>query len=157
MEHFLSLSKTRLIYETRFVYARTFRNPISTLSFTIWNCITRFEVVSFKMGITLLVWIPFCLKNPYPNTPKRTTQEPCIMLTIPNKQTMICSRFFARLPLPRVDHICKKCFIIISTPLIPLQYVRRDTKKNFSSIGDDLGVPQAMSFLCFFAYIYAKA
>ena len=68
--HFLSLSNTRLFYETRFVYARTFRNPISTLSFKIWNFITRFEVVSFKMGITLLVWIPFCLKNPYPNTPR---------------------------------------------------------------------------------------
>ena len=46
----------------------------------------------------------------------------------------------------RVDHIFKKCFIIISTPLIPLQYIRRDTKKNFSSIGEDLGVPQAPSF-----------
>ena len=74
--HFLSLSNTRLFYETRFVYARTFRNPISTLSFKIWNFITRFEVVSFKMGITLLVWIPFCLKNPYPNTPTRKRSQP---------------------------------------------------------------------------------
>ena len=67
--HFLSLSNTRLFYETRFVYARTFRNPISTLSFKIWNFITRFELVSFKIGITLLVQIPFCLKKSLPEHP----------------------------------------------------------------------------------------
>ena len=43
----------------------------------------------------------------------------------------------------RVDHISKKCAKQFSKLFIPFLDIRIDTKKMYSSIGDDLGVPQA--------------
>ena len=88
--HFLSLSNTRLFSETRFVYARTFRNPVSTLSFKIWNFITRFELVSFKMGITLLVWILFCLKIPTRTPLVQTIKSLCLTLSLTFWLVFLC-------------------------------------------------------------------
>ena len=49
----------------------------------------------------------------------------------------------------RVDHISKKCAKQYSKLFIPFLDMRIDTKKNCSSIRDELGVPQApFSFSC---------
>ena len=48
-------------------------------------------------------------------------------------------------PLPRVDHISKSVSNVDSKLFIPFQYIRIYTKKNFSHIEADLGVPQGGS------------
>ena len=44
----------------------------------------------------------------------------------------------------RVDHIFKSCLFFSSKLLIPLYYIRTDTKKKIRSIGGGLGVHQAL-------------
>ena len=60
-----------------------------------------------------------------------------------NFLTIILSIF--KTSLDRVDHISKSFSNVDSKLFIPFQYIRIYTKKNFSHIEADLGVPQGGS------------
>ena len=96
------------------------------------NCDRKLSFFSLfpLLKYTLPVKFPFALQN-IRNISK--LQRNKSLPGISYKTTSQHRKTFS--PLPRVDHIFKSCLFFQSKLLMPLYYIRRDSKKNVKSIG----------------------